>query len=1025
MIPVHLTFSGLYSYQQKQSIDFEKLMAAQLFGIFGAVGSGKSSILEAIMFVLFDRSDRLNKSGDNRYYNMLNLQSDKLEIDFVFRTNAQSETKYRAYFCAQRKKRDFEKVEVKERGQYEWKEEQWIPMEDADATQILGMTYENFMQAVIIPQGKFREFIDQRPSARTQMLKELFQLHRFDLGTKTGLLLRNTELVIADLQARLLEIGQISEEDISEQLRVLQVSETELSQKQQLAVSLDQQCQSMDALKKLLDKIDDTDVELKQLTEQAEHYDSKEKQLKAYTKAETFFNEKFRLLEETTVDIRQGQEELDKLGGRIKMGRKKVEQAHKEVSQKKEAYGQREKIRQQGQDLLHLIEIKKIEPQQQQTSNSLAKLLEKRETLQKTFTEQETRLVGYEAQLSEMEALREQWLVLKEVMVWEQRQQELEEERRKSTEQVYQYKQQLIQLEEQSEGVLITYNWPESNKLSELTQEFTQFQSKLHAQQDVLQKELSELRLQEKLVQAASQIHPGEPCFVCGSTEHPQIIHSPSVKKALEEKEEELSELRQKESSFRELQRAIQKLTSQEETLQKMLRYEKNRIEELEEKLVKHQKLHVWPEFRKLNSEEINRQLESTQQQQHKLQQLQQARQQTQQKLKELQGQLDELLNREQTLVQQKSSLQVAIEQRESMLQVYRVDEFPGLTLEEVEKEQDQKQAQLASIEQQYEQAQQTFQEYQHALGLLESRYEVTQENQQKLTQKADSLNKEIQMLCAEKEFESVGEIKQLINLELDTDAEQQEIQMYRSHRHNAEVTLHKLQAELQGRSYDPLEHRQLQLKTQALTQEVRQQQEHCALLRQRIRDWQEKRERTQTIQEELAHQQLRESNLKELASLFRGSGFVKYASTVLLENLCQAANQRFMKLTQNSLCLELNDENEFVVRDYLNDGKVRLLKTLSGGQTFQASLCLALALAESIKSLNQTEQSFFFLDEGFGSLDKESLRVVFNTLKSLRKENRIVGIISHVEEMQHEIDVYLTVTRHRQYGSTIATSWE
>ncbi|MEM8968261.1 MAG: AAA family ATPase, partial [Bacteroidota bacterium] len=256
MIPVHLTFSGLYSYQQKQSIDFEKLMAAQLFGIFGAVGSGKSSILEAIMFVLFDRSDRLNKSGDNRYYNMLNLQSDKLEIDFVFRTNAQSETKYRAYFCAQRKKRDFEKVEVKERGQYEWKEEQWIPMEDADATQILGMTYENFMQAVIIPQGKFREFIDQRPSARTQMLKELFQLHRFDLGTKTGLLLRNTELVIADLQARLLEIGQISEEDISEQLRVLQVSETELSQKQQLAVSLDQQCQSMDALKKLLDKID-------------------------------------------------------------------------------------------------------------------------------------------------------------------------------------------------------------------------------------------------------------------------------------------------------------------------------------------------------------------------------------------------------------------------------------------------------------------------------------------------------------------------------------------------------------------------------------------------------------------------------------------------------------------------------------------------------------------------------------------------------------------------------------------------
>ncbi|MEM6841175.1 MAG: SMC family ATPase [Bacteroidota bacterium] len=1025
MIPIHLSFSGLYSYQQKQSINFEKLMAAQLFGIFGAVGSGKSSILEAIMFVLFDRSDRLNKSGDNRYYNMLNLQADKLEIDFVFRANAQSETKYRAYFCAQRKKRDFEKVEVKERGQYEWKEEQWIPMEDADASQILGMTYENFMQAVIIPQGKFREFIDQRPSARTQMLKELFQLHRFDLGAKTGLLLRNTELAITDLQARLLEIGQVSEEDIGEQTKVLQASETELSQKQQLAVNLDQQCQSMDALRKLLDKIDDTDAELKQLTEQAEHYDSKEKQLKAYTKAETFFNEKFRLLEETAVDIRQGQEALEKLDSRIKVGQKKVEQAHQEVSQKKEAYGQREQIRQQGQDLLHLIEIKKIEPQQRQTSSRLAKLLEKRETLQKTLAEQETRLASYEKWLLEIEAQREQWLVLKEVMVWEQRQQELEEEQSKSVQQIRQYEHQLIQLEEQCEEVLTTYNWPESNKLGELTQEFTQFQSKLHIQQDTLQKELSELRLQEKLAQAASQLQPGEPCFVCGSTEHPQIIHSPSMKKALEEKEEEVRELRQKERSFRELQRAIQKLTSQEETAQKMLNYEKIRLEELEEKLIQHQKLHVWTEFRKLSSEEIKRQLEVTQQQQHKLQQLQQVRQETQQELKELQRQLDDLLSQEQALVKQQSSLKAAYEQREAMLQVYRTDEFPEWTLEEVEKEQEQKQTQLVSIEQQYEQAKQTLQEYQNALGLLESRYEVTQENQQKLTQKSESLNQEIQMLCAEKEFESVGEIKQLINLELDTDAEQQEILTYRNHRHNAEVTLHKLQAELQGRRYDPQEHRLLQLKTQALTQEVSEQQEHCALLRQRIRDWQEKRARTQTIQEELAQQQLRESNLKELASLFRGSGFVKYASTVLLENLCQAANQRFMKLTQNSLSLELNDENEFVVRDYLNDGKVRLLKTLSGGQTFQASLCLALALAESIKSLNQAEQSFFFLDEGFGSLDKESLRVVFDTLKSLRKENRIVGIISHVEEMQHEIDVYLTVTRHRQHGSTIKTSWE
>jgi exonuclease SbcC len=76
------------------------------------------------------------------------------------------------------------------------------------------------------------------------------------------------------------------------------------------------------------------------------------------------------------------------------------------------------------------------------------------------------------------------------------------------------------------------------------------------------------------------------------------------------------------------------------------------------------------------------------------------------------------------------------------------------------------------------------------------------------------------------------------------------------------------------------------------------------------------------------------------------------------------------------------------------------------------------------VKSLNQAEQSFFFLDEGFGALDKASLRVVFDTLKSLQKENRIVGVISHVEELQQEIDVFLKVEHDRERGSLIHCSW-
>ena len=70
MIPLQLTIQGLYSYQEKQTIDFTRLTADGLFGIFGPVGCGKSSILEAITYALYGRTTRLNLTGDDRYYNM-------------------------------------------------------------------------------------------------------------------------------------------------------------------------------------------------------------------------------------------------------------------------------------------------------------------------------------------------------------------------------------------------------------------------------------------------------------------------------------------------------------------------------------------------------------------------------------------------------------------------------------------------------------------------------------------------------------------------------------------------------------------------------------------------------------------------------------------------------------------------------------------------------------------------------------------------------------------------------------------
>jgi len=138
---------------------------------------------------------------------------------------------------------------------------------------------------------------------------------------------------------------------------------------------------------------------------------------------------------------------------------------------------------------------------------------------------------------------------------------------------------------------------------------------------------------------------------------------------------------------------------------------------------------------------------------------------------------------------------------------------------------------------------------------------------------------------------------------------------------------------------------------------------------------------------QDLEKAELRRQDISKLKNLFCRSGFVNYVSTIYLQNLCKAANERFYKLTRQKLGIELSEENSFEVREYMNDSHLRNVKTLSGGQTFQASLSLALSLADSIHKLAASSENFFFLDEGFGTLDKETLEVAFDPLKSLRKE--------------------------------------
>ena len=141
MIPIYLKIAGIYSYRETQEIDFRTLTASHLFGIFGAVGSGKSAILEAIMFALYGETERLN-NRDSRAYNMMNLKSNDAFIQFDFLAPGDKGS-YRVVVKGKRNRRDKEDVTFV-RSLYLVSADDMIPVDTGEITSILGISYDNF-----------------------------------------------------------------------------------------------------------------------------------------------------------------------------------------------------------------------------------------------------------------------------------------------------------------------------------------------------------------------------------------------------------------------------------------------------------------------------------------------------------------------------------------------------------------------------------------------------------------------------------------------------------------------------------------------------------------------------------------------------------------------------------------------------------------------------------------------------------------------------------------------------------------
>lgn len=1029
MIPLHLTFKGLYSYQQQQEIDFRKLSEAQLFGIFGPVGSGKSAILEAISFALYGETERLHKR-DNRYYNMMNLKSSELFIQFIFKAGEEFREEYLFEVQGKRQQKNFEKVNPFERRTLQRIDGEWQPKElSADA--ILGLSYENFRRTIIIPQGKFQEFLQLSDADRTRMLKEIFNLQRFELYPKVVMVERENNHQIDRVEGQLLELGEAAEATIADKQAQCEALRRELAELETSRETLSRQEKALSEEKTRFEKIAALRRVLELLRADEPEFRKRQEALDAYQYCLLHFREglgrqrdyagQIERLETSLAEKRKRQDTLAPL----------LEGEEEDFARLKRDYQQRDQLLKEADELDRLIRQRQAEA----ALGELAAAQTRSEAaMQQAETElqqlqQEDRQLGTQLKTQREQARRSE--VFSEIQAWYEAAQHLQEALAEMSGEQAQLQEEIARQAEAARerlGGTVGDIFPAlaltadpahpARSLEALQRALAEAEEKTEAQ-------LRHLRVQARLAEYAAALEDGRPCPLCGATEHPAVFHPDDVQKHLAAGEAGRAKLQLQQQAVADALLALTRLETARQAQQERLQIVAAKLAALQKQRKKQRKAFAWPEFDPDNRAAFDRARAGIDQLNAEIVAGEQRKEILEAALETARQQRDRQQQHARHLAQQHGEKLAEVRLLADQLRLVKPEALAGESDEALRERADNLRTRCEQLDAAYQQSEQALQALRQEQDTLRGESGALTAQLEAQRAALAEVARALQETLAKSPYPDLAAVEAILDTRLDIDTEKQAIDAFYRQLHADTRHLEQLEAAAEGKAYNPQAHAVLLAELHEVQEQLRRQHQALGALENALKTLNESLRKKTQLRKTREVLQLRGDNIRILKGMFKGSGFVNFVSAVFLQHLCNAANDRFHQLTRRQLQLEITENNDFQVRDFLNDGQVRSVKTLSGGQTFQAALCLALALADQVQKLSSAEQNFFFLDEGFGTLDREALQVVFETLKSLRKEKRVVGVISHVEELQQEIDVCLRVRNDETKGSVVTASWE
>lgn len=1027
MIPVKLTLRGLYSYRLTQTIDFTNLTNAGLFGLFGGVGSGKSTLLEAISFALYGESERLN-TRDNRNYNMMNLKSNDLLIDFEFKTGHSEH--YRFVVTGKRNSKRFDEVKSFERAAYRRKKGQWEPLENTTAEEITGLTYNNFKRTIIIPQGKFQEFLQLSAKDRTEMLKELFSLERFELSGKVIALENRNNETLQHLRGQLQSVAEITPQQLTElqqtsvaQQQELQKLTTEMSQ-------LQTQVQNHNQTKALLLRQTTLASELANLLGQENTINALNHELTEYEQLMLTFQSDVDQLKSLQANISRLQTELATTKSKQDETLRLIDQVRQQMNVLQPQYDKRDEMTRRADELTKLLDIRdnkeKLKDLHQRSAKGKTALADKTnelEELKNSHTQLKTQHDATRATMPDMALLAKvkEWFTISRnqhttLADTKQRMAEvntsIEEVQKRSLE---------LMLSQAFEGTPIDAQTPMAEYALCIETEKQRIAHQQQQNNDIQ----AHLKVQQRLNEYALELHEGKACPLCGSTHHPHIPDAKDVTAHLAAIKKECDDVDKRIKTLNDLEKQLAQHSATVMAMQKQRDSYALQIDALQKDIAKHCATHSWPNFPIENEAAVNEAFATAETLKTRLDTQSAQLAETTLRIDKTEKEKEKFAIALQAFEHKQVELTSKIDTLTAQLTIVQPALMDKMSNEALTNEVATLQKQHADLINQYQTTDKQQHELNQTLSTLNGLYQGIADNLATTEATHKQVLARIDTKRAEAGNLTLAHIEAVMQKQFDIVATRQRITNWQNEVIKRRELIKQTETEMDGRTYNAETHETAQQQLDANKRKLETLNQEIGTISSQIKRLETDLAKQTELRKQLDHLELRAADLTELKNLFRGSGFVNYISTVYLQNLCAMANERFFHLTRQHLSLELADDNAFMVRDYMNEGKLRSVKTLSGGQTFQASLSLALALADSIRHLSSGHENFFFLDEGFGTLDKESLSTVFDTLKSLRKENRIVGVISHVEEMQQEIETYLMITNHEETGSIISESWK